>query len=158
MEPQFRQLQVRVWTYVEGADRNYPGFHLSADPQSCHVLEEWLSQAAQSGKVIARTIPLQKRRGEKTSPVSGSLRCYYFEKWKLHLGPERPDLREMHLDCAGDIVTLDITWTKLPELVQGLRSMADGVGDYSIRPAPPLRDRSPKCSQLWFWPHFDGMF
>ena len=149
MENILLHLRVFLWTYEPEYARNYPGFHLAAVPDSCSALANWLEQHRSSELGIRRTIPLTPLRAGRVPPVSGKLPCRYFIKLKLTLRPSADDLPEMVIHSECDRVSLEISHSKLPELIQGLRDIENGNGDYAISAKSPS-DRV--VHQLWFWP------
>ncbi len=154
MENIFRCLRVYIWTYLPEGARNYPGFHLAARPDSCFVLIEWLEHLKLTDAGITRTIPLTPLRSEQANPISGSLKCRSFLKWRLTIGPDRDELQQFAIDADGDRMNLGITYSKLPELIQGLRNVSKGIGDYAMTAKPPLNSDQRKSPKLWFWPCF----
>ncbi len=62
MEDSFRHLRLFLWTYEPEYARNYPGFHLAADPASCSVLVNWFEQHQSSKPRMQRTLPLTPLR------------------------------------------------------------------------------------------------
>lgn len=149
MENIFLHLRVFLWTYEPEYARNYPGSHLAAVPDSCSVLVNWLETQRSSELGIQRTIPLTPLRAGTVPPVSGKLPCLCFNKLKLTLRPSADELPEMVIRSDGAQVSLEISYSKLPELIQGLRDIANGNGDYAISAKSPS-DRV--VHQLWFWP------
>lgn len=149
MDDSFRHLRLFLWTYEPQSARNYPGFHLAADPASCSVLVNWLEQHQSSEPRMQRTLPLTPLRAGTVPPVSGKLPCQSFTKLKLTLRPRDHDLPEMAILSEGPHVGLEISYSKLPELIQGLQDIANGNGDYAISAKSPS-DRV--VHQLWFWP------
>ena len=118
------------------------------------ILIEWLEQLKRLNTGITRTIPLTPLRSEKASPISGSLKCRSFLKWRLTIGPEHDDLQQMAIDADGDRVNMGITYSKLPELIQGLRDVSNGNGDYAMTAKPPFNTNDQESPKLWFWPCF----
>lgn len=98
---------------------------------------------------MQRTLPLTPLRAGTVPPVSGKLPCQSFTKLKLTLRPRDHDLPEMAILSEGPHVGLEISYSKLPELIQGLQDIANGNGDYAISAKSPS-DRV--VHQLWFWP------
>lgn len=151
MEDIFRRMRAFMWTYSPEGARNYPGFHLAAEPESCAVLVAWLEQIRRTESEITRTIPLTQRRSQTVPPVSGRLPCRFFQKCKLTICPARDDLKEMLITSDGDRVNMEITHSKLPELIRGLEDIANGNGDYAMSAKSPSNRVT---HQLWFWPCF----
>jgi hypothetical protein len=151
MEDIFRRLRAFMWTYTPEGARNYRGFHLATGPESCSVLVAWLEQLLRTESKITRTIPLTQLRSQTVPPVSGRLPCRFFQKWKLTICPARDELQEMSITSEGDRVNMEITHPKLPELIQGLRDIENGNGDYAMSAKSPSNRVT---HQLWFWPCF----
>lgn len=154
MEIIFRHLRVYVWTYLVEGSRNYPGFHLAARSESCLILIAWLEQLKQTDAGITRTIPLTLLRSEQATPISESLKCRSFHKCRLTIGPERDDLEQMVINADGDRVNQEITYSQLPELIQGLRDVSHGIGDYAMTAKSPFNANHRESQKLWFWPCF----
>ena len=101
MEEEFRHLCVYMWVYLPGEDRNYPGFHLAAQPESCLVLIDWLKRLKKTERGITRTIPLKPLRCAVATPISGPLRCRYFSKWRLSIHLDRHESRSLSIHEIG---------------------------------------------------------
>lgn len=151
MENAFRFLRIFMWTYLPGEDKNYPGFHLAADPESCLILIDWIEQQQKTQLGITRTIPLQSHRSRVASPISGQLGCYYFSKWRLSIGPDRNDSEPMKIEAREDSLIMNLDHSLVDSLVQGLRDVSLGNGDYCIHAQSSPRSQN---QSLWFWPCF----
>jgi hypothetical protein len=135
---------VWLWRY-RGSDKNYPGWHLTADRTGAASLIQLLDIFANSNEPVFRTVQLghptvairsvpNNRNADWTAPV------------KLRIGLAA-DPNEWVLTCtdATAQLTLGLDWC--PIFRQAVARIALGEGDFSI--GPP--DRSQRLG-LWWYP------
>jgi hypothetical protein len=135
---------ISLWRYTEN-ERNYPGWHMSADARGCASLSTLFQSLAADGDLAARTVVLQpppktvlavpNNRGGRARHKAPAKLCISFskdnEQWSF----------PPTLEPAGLIFGYD--W--LAPLRDGLDAAAGGQGDYSIG-----HDRYGSLP-LWFW-------
>jgi len=159
MEQRLKHLDLWVWRYLEN-ERNYPGLHLTAKPESCAVLLDVVATLRAEGTGRQRTINLKKLRAADEAKITGGQKYTDFGKLYLRLVEPSDALRFMSARHAPDVVDLEFTPDYLTLFEEGIRDVARGQGDYSI--GPPLGRRARKgmpvtdreSLSLWFWPCF----
>ena len=159
MEQRLKHLDLWVWRYLEN-QRNYPGLHLTAKPESCAVLLDVVATLRAEGAGRKRTINLRKLRAADEAKITGGQKYREFSKLNLRLAEPSTALRFMSARHAADVVDVEFSPDYINLFEEGLRDVARGQGDYSIGPpmgrrarkALPSRDRA--SLRLWFWPCF----
>lgn len=131
---------VSLWRY-QGNQRNYPGWHLSADMAGCASLLVLLDALEEAGAGATRTVQLlapmanvlrvpNNRGAELDAPSAVSLAM-----------AEAPDTWQWDLD--GGRMRVQLGAACLQKLRKGIMDIAAGEGDYSIGGAD--------MDRLWFW-------
>jgi len=136
---------ISLWYYTEN-ERNYPGWHLTADAAGCASLVALLDALA------ATDGALESRAVEITPPSKAQL-CVPNNKSGLAAWKAPRKLRvsfsltpadwSFPLDLDPAVITIGSDW--LAPLQEGILGIPLGRGDYSIGPARG------DCSKLWFW-------
>lgn len=130
--------RVVLWRYTEN-QRNYPGWHLSADADGCAnllaVLDQ-LSSASAAYRTLQITLPSAAQLGVPNNRSAGwlapsRLRIEWSPQPATWLLPEALDLA--HLTLGADWVA---------PLRAGITDIAAGRGDFSI---------GGRDAGLWFW-------
>jgi hypothetical protein len=129
-----------LWRYAEN-ERNYPGWHLSADRAGSESLTELIDAFASMSVAAVRTLELDcpsaavlavpnNKGGTAAIDAALKLRVRYVEQ------PSR-----WQLSMTRDAAELEVGHEWLARLRSGCVDMANGRGDYSIGTHPGL----------WFW-------
>lgn len=135
---------VSLWYYTEN-ERNYPGWHLTADAAGCDSLVALIDVLAADGCAASRVVEIRppssaqlkvpnNKSGLAAWQAPGKLRIAFSEdpaQWSFPLGLEPA------------VLTLGSDW--LAPLRDGVSGIARGRGDYSIGLA------GNGSSRLWFW-------
>lgn len=135
---------ISLWRYTQN-ERNYPGWHLSADAAGCESLALLLQSLVVDGHAATRTVLLEAPNA-RTLSVPNNLGG--------HANYETPEkLRLRFSEDAGvwlfpaTLEPAELTFGKdwLEPLQQGLEAMSRGQGDYCIG------IKQEGSLPLWFW-------
>ena len=159
MEQRLKHLDLWVWRYLEN-ERNYPGLHLTARPESCAIVLDLLATLRAEGTGRKRTMNLRKLAAADEAKITGGQKYREFDKLHLMLVEPSEDIGFMSATYTGGVVDLAFTPEYIAVFEDGIRDVARGRGDYSI--APPRKRRNNKklpakdrvSLDLWFWPCF----
>ncbi|MET0550068.1 MAG: hypothetical protein ABW002_12455 [Xanthomonas sp.] len=132
--------RISVWRYLEN-ERNYPGWHLNADPAGSQSLLELLHTLAADGtgsRAITVTAP---SKAELVVPNNRRGRAAWVapEKLRLTLSTAN-DQWSFPLDVAPAVLEIGSAW--LAALREGIAGIPKGQGDYCIGRG---------SHSLWFW-------
>jgi hypothetical protein len=163
VERYLTNLDVWCWRYWEN-QRNYPGLHFTAKPDSVLALKQCLDQLRREGTGAYRTIPLQPLLATDEAKITGGLKYESFQRLRLSLREPSDTLRQMSFRVDTDLVCFDFVEPCLARFEQGLLDVHNGRGDYSIGPMSDRKrgltvgdwDRQSEC--LWFWPCFGHLW
>lgn len=132
--------RISLWRYLEN-ERNYPGWHLNADPDGCKSLLALLDALVTDGDgslAIAITAPT---KAELAVPNNRRGRAAWVAPEKLCLTfSTTDDLWSFPADLAPAALDIGAVW--LAALRDGIDGIPKGRGDYCIGRGD-LR--------LWFW-------
>jgi hypothetical protein len=133
---------VSLWRYSE-RQRNFPGWHLSADHDGVASLLSLLKALGETESGIARTVSLTPpSHATLAVPNNGNARWLAPERLRV----SRSDDPAMWCLAAwSDPAELIAGLTWLAKLSSGIADIARGHGDYSIG------DSKNGNLQLWFW-------
>lgn len=134
--------RVSLWHYTEN-DRNYPGWHLTADAAGCASLVALLDALAADGIQASRSVritPPSKAQLSVPNNQSGSAAWRAPDKLRVSLSSSPADWL-FPLDLNRAIITVGTDW--LAPLREGISGIPLGRGDYSIG--------AKGNSRLWFW-------
>ena len=133
---------VALWRYEEN-QRNFPGWHLTADPAGCASLLALLDALASDGPTSSRTVVVQA-----PTPAILAVPNNRSSTWR---SPSRLRLSlstntaEWVFPEALEPATFTFGLEWLAELQRGITDISRSRGDYSIGKA------SGGNLQLWFW-------
>jgi hypothetical protein len=132
---------VWLWRY-RGSDRNFPGWHLTADDTGAASLVELLDALANGNQQAFRTLQLGRPTPAILS-VPNNPNAEWVAPAKLRIGfTAHPN--EWVLTCADATAQLTLGREWYPVLRQAVTRIPFGEGDFSIGP--------PDSSQrLWLW-------
>jgi len=124
-------VKIHLWKYLEN-NRNYAGYHLTADAVGCEKLLSYLDRGPTD-----RSLRLQPVTATALMvPNNCDTKAFSFLSWQVQRCESLPSStewieREDHLllSCTNDY---------LIELSRGVRAIAEGRGDYC-------------AGKLWFW-------
>ncbi len=131
---------VMLWRYT-GNRRNFPGWHLTADPVGCAslitLLDAFVADGLPGSRTLIITAPTQAvlavpNNRSAASIAPGKLRLSFSSTASEWSFPQSMDPAEF---------SVGTDW--LPVLRQALLDIPQGKGDYSIGP--------PGGSSLWLW-------
>jgi hypothetical protein len=135
---------VSLWYYTEN-ERNYPGWHLTADPAGCNSLIALLDVLATDGIPASRAVeitPPSKAQLVVPNNKSGLAAQRAPSKLRVAFSSNPQDWSfPQELDPA--VLTIGADW--LAPLREGISGIPLGRGDYSIGPT------GKGSSRLWFW-------
>jgi hypothetical protein len=135
--------RISLWRYTEN-ERNYPGWHLSADVAGCQSLLALLEALATDGggfRTITITTP-DKAQLLVPNNKSGLAAWVAPTKLQMELSPN-PTEWAFPPDMDPAAITVGSNW--LAPLREGIAGIAKGRGDYAIG------DRKNGSFRLWFW-------
>ena len=132
---------ISLWRYTEN-ERNFPGWHLNADPTGCRSLLALFEALAADGPSAFRTVDLTRPTASILAVPNnkgGTAKFKSPKKWRISFSNEPshwsfPQTLEPAELCYGQ------DW--LAPLCEGVIGIPEGHGDYSIG-GSDLR--------LWFW-------
>ena len=159
VEPTLAHLDIWLWEYPHNR-RNYPGVHFTARSAACDVIAELLTRLRDTPGGGRRSIPLRPLKRADAAKISGNKLYHSFDQLQLAVVPLRDELQQMSVRAEDQRVVIEITTARLDDLLQGLRDVQAGTGDYSIAPREDSKhgltvgtlDR--ESQPLWFWPCF----
>lgn len=131
---------VSLWRYTEN-ERNYPGWHLSADTSGAASLRSLLADLEVSGgyRTVSITPPSEallrvpnNRGGKAAWQAPGRWRIHYLS------APEESRSWRVGEDTDTKVLSAGKAW--LAEFRAGIEGVEKGKGDYSIGVPSP-----------WFW-------
>ena len=135
---------ISLWRYTEN-ERNYPGWHLSADARGGTSLSTLLQALAADGPSTTRTINLDP----PTTPVlavpnNRGGRARHRAPTKLRVGFAK-DSSLWSFPATLEPAQLVFGYDWLAPLLEGIEAISQGRGDYSIG-----TDQDGSLP-LWFW-------
>ena len=136
-----RKHTIALWRYLEN-ERNYPGYHLTADGSGCQLLRDQISCMLDRRTADAEVAlsPATQRMLNVPNNRRGEARCVYFSSLWLHRSEVAGDLRMTESAGACQLLaSLDF----LAQMRAGIEDIGHGRGDYSIG------DKNGQL--LWFW-------
>jgi hypothetical protein len=137
-------MNTHIWRYRDN-QRNYPGYHLSADADGCAALLAWLSSPKERPVFQLQPVTLEVL-DVPNNQGAAHVGCRLF---KLHV---RPDVARGHflVSEASDQVSLECSQQQVECMIKGVEDIQRGEGDYCIG----AEDQH----VLWFWwyPHQRG--
>lgn len=135
---------VSLWYYT-GNERNYPGWHLTADAAGCDSLIALIDALAAYGCAAARSVEIRPPSSAQLKvPNNKSGLAAWQAPSKLRIAfSEDPELWSFPLVLEPAALILGSDW--LAPLRDGISGIARGRGDYSIGVAGNGSWR------LWFW-------
>ena len=134
--------RVCLWRYREHA-RNYPGFHLSADPASCVQLIALLDTLAAARRPEIGTVVLDPVTAAVLAvPNNRGATISAYQSWELLVDPRFPPER-LHFTVINARVRTELSAPQVESMMAGLADIREGRGDYSIGDEDD--------HQLWFW-------
>ena len=135
---------VSLWYYTEN-ERNYPGWHLTADAAGCESLVGLLDALAADGIPASRVVEITPpSKAQLGIPNNQSGLAAWRAPSKLRIAfSSNPAEWSVPRDLDPTALTIGSDW--LAPLREGISGIPHGRGDYSIGPAGKLSPR------LWFW-------
>ena len=134
--------RVCLWRYRDRA-RNYPGFHLSADPRGCDQLLVLLDGLMKARKPQIGNVALDPvTQAVLAIPNNRDARASTYRHWALVVDPSFPPER-LHFTVMNDRVQTELSAIQVERLAAGVRDIRERRGDYAIG------DKD--GHELWFW-------
>jgi len=136
--------QIMLWRYTEH-DRNFPGWHLTADPAGCTSLKALIDVLTADGVPSSRVFDVSPPKERVLAvPNNRPGRAVWVSPSKLRLSLSADSSQWQFPDALEPAeLTLGADW--LPELRKGIEGIGRGIGDYSIG------GRRNGSLPLWFW-------
>lgn len=136
--------RVSLWCYTEN-ERNFPGWHLTADATGCSSLISLIDAFAFDNVAVSRTLEVVAPTAEILAvPNNRSGRAEWGAPTKLRLSFSLVPT-EWAFPNASDLATLTVGSEWLAPLRKGIEGIPKGLGDYSIG------TQSNGNLRLWFW-------
>jgi hypothetical protein len=136
--------RVSLWRYTEN-QRNFPGWHLTADATGCSSLISLLDAFASDNIAVTRTLEIVAPTAEILAvPNNLSGRAGWVAPARLCFSYSVVS-SQWAFPCASDPAVLTVGSEWLAPLRKGLEGIPSGVGDYSIG------NYSDGNLRLWFW-------
>lgn len=129
-------MNTHVWRYRDN-QRNYPGYHLSADADGCVALLAWLRSPRARPE-----FRLQPVTPEVLSVPNSQAGYVGFTFFKLHV---RPDVARGHFQFSevSDRLSLACSQQQVECIIKGVEGIVRDHGDYCIG--------GEDQHVLWFW-------
>ena len=129
-----------LWRYTEN-QRNFPGWHLTADPAGCASLIALLDAFAADGTPSSRTLTVTApTQAALAVPNNRSAAPVAPAKLRISLSPAAT---EWSFPQSINPAELSVGADWLPVLRQAIAGIPQGKGDYSIGPSD--------SGSLWLW-------
>ncbi|MCD9087613.1 hypothetical protein [Stenotrophomonas sp. SY1] len=133
-----------LWYYTEN-ERNYPGWHLTADTEGCRSLIALLDALANDGEPAMRTFQIKPPTAAHLAvPNNRAGHAAWHAPGKLKLAFSS-DPCEWKFPVKQELAVLALGAEPLRAMRNGLEDVLQGRGDYCID--VPHRN----CAPLWFW-------
>lgn len=133
---------IALWRYKE-RNRNYEGWHLTADAGGCESLSALIEAMAVDGSGASRSIGIKRpTRAMRSVPRSPEWAITVPSAWQISVGSE---VSEWRFPETSEYAELRVGMDWLPLLADGIRDIRRGMGDYSIG------DTDRGDLPLWFW-------
>jgi hypothetical protein len=137
------QQSVSVWLWrYSSSDRNYPGWHLTADRAGASSLIGLLEVLISGNQSVFRTVQLGRPTPAIFS-VPNNRNAEWTAPSKLRIGVAA-DPNEWIFTCADATAHLTLGRNWCPMLRQALSGVPLGKGDFSI-------GQSDSAQRLWLW-------
>ena len=131
---------IALWRYLEN-ERNYPGYHLTADSSGSQLLRDQISSMLnrQTASVEIALAPPTQPVLEVPNNRRGQARCVFFSILRLQRSQRENEFKITENAGACQLLaSLDF----LAQIRAGVENISHGHGDYSI---------GAEREQLWFW-------
>jgi hypothetical protein len=132
-------MKICVWRYLDN-EENFPGYHLSADVEGCLYIQERIEDPWDRS-----SIPLVPPDSEVLlvpNNQGGTARTKTFLKLRIEI-TKRDEADRFTIDEVASTLTLKLPRSQTPLVLQGIRDIENGEGDYSIK--------GEGDASLWFW-------
>lgn len=128
--------RIALWRYRENR-RNYPGYHVSCDDAAADWLARRLAVLAPNERLVLSLVPPTK---SVLAVAANWAEAVGFTQLTITCDPSALTLAfsETHPHCR-----LSISGADLAELVEGIKAIKRGEGDYCIGETDQ--------QELWFW-------
>lgn len=134
--------RVCLWRYRERA-RNYPGFHLSADPPGCDQLLALLGSLAKARTPQTGNVALDPVTPAVLAiPNNRDAAVSTYRHWVLVVDPNFAPER-LHFTITNDRIQTELSTVQVESMADGVRDMRERRGDYAIG--------DEEGHELWFW-------
>ena len=91
MEQRLKHLDLWIWRYLEN-ERNYPGLHLTARPESCAMVLDMLATLRAEGTGRKRTLTLRKLAAADEAKITGGQKYREFDQLHVKLVEPSEDI------------------------------------------------------------------
>ena len=141
-----------LWRYLDN-EKNYPGWHLTADSPSCAALDRLfglMATAKYSAQARISIIPPTEAQLRVPNNQGGRARWQSVDSLELKFDPDQPDDQLWSVEVDKNMLSISMGRAKLHEHKAGIADISKGTGDYSIGPD---NDAAYRAQCLWFWWH-----
>jgi len=135
----FPAMSAHIWRYQEN-QRNYPGYHMSADANGCADLLAWLRNPKR--KPVFRLQPVTQEILNVPNNRNGAARFSQYNLLELNVRSDAPS-ELFQIDEVSGCLNLECSRHQVECIIKGVEDILQGQGDYSIG-----QDDS---HRLWFW-------
>ena len=134
---------MHIWRYKEN-QRNYPGYHLSADAEGCLAMLDWLRSL--KAKPEFRLKPATSEVLSVPNNQGGLAAYVSYTLLKLQVKQDA-DRGHFVFSEVSDCLSLECSQQQIECIIKGVEDIQRGEGDYCIGRG--------KQQLLWFWwyPH-----
>lgn len=140
-----------LWRYLDN-ERNYPGWHLTADHEACEALSRLfnlMEEAKYSVKVRIPVLPPRDAQLKVPNNQGGRARWRSVDFLEFRFDPQQRNSALWSLELDKNTLSIEFGRAKLDGLKSGVEDISNRDGDYSIGPDDAADSR--QC--LWFWWH-----
>lgn len=132
-------MRICVWRYLDN-EKNFPGYHLSADVEGCLYMQERIRDPWERSSILL--VPPDSEVLLVPNNQGGTARTKAFSKLRIKT-TDRDESGRFAISEVESSLTLKLPRGQTPLMLQGIRDIKNGEGDYSMN--------GEEGASLWFW-------
>jgi hypothetical protein len=134
-------MNIYLWKYRQ-KNRNYAGYHLSADDKGAEYLIELFGRLGTTTKSKSKTVQLSQVTEKVLSVPGYNAPIVKYNDWKIELDNEVQD-EYFEIIGNGSTCILNLSSAQAVCILEGVKDISQGKGDYCIG--------GDKDNVIWFW-------